>query len=178
VFCARDVSSSQIIGFMTAVSDLQIEMKIAPPESLFMIGSNSIEKSGDIAILDVNSITLPQNKRIKMLMDIGLSMLSMILWPVCFWIVKNPIGWFKNCCSVLLGRRTWVGPDVRLIESDKLAKMYIKPAVIHPSMGMGLEKLSHEALVKINTLYIKDYNPWRDLRLMWKCRALWGQVNS
>jgi hypothetical protein len=41
-----------------------------------------------------------------------------------------------------------------------------------------LEKLSHEALVKINTLYIKDYNPWRDLRLMWKCRALWGQVNS
>jgi O-antigen biosynthesis protein len=178
VFCARDVSSSQIIGFMTAVSDLQIEMKIAPPESLFMIGSNSIEKSGDIAILDVNSITLPQNKRIKLLVDTILSMVSLIVWPLCFWMVKNPVGWLKNSCSVLLGRRTWVGPDVRLIESDKLAKMYIKPAVIHPSMGMGLEKLSQEALVKINTLYIKDYNPWRDLRLMWKCRAFWGQVNS
>jgi lipopolysaccharide/colanic/teichoic acid biosynthesis glycosyltransferase len=176
VFCARDVSSSQIIGLMTAISDLQIEMKIAPPESLFMIGSNSIDKSGDIAIVDVNSITLPQNKRVKRLVDICFSIFSVIIWPFAFWLVKSPIQWFVNSLSVIIGKKTWVGPDVRQFGSNKMAKVYLKPAILFPSAGMSQDTLSAEALAKINTLYVKDYSPWRDLNLLFKNKSHWGNA--
>jgi O-antigen biosynthesis protein len=178
VFCARDLSSGQIIGMMTAVSDLQIEMKIAPPESLFMIGSNSIEKSGDIAIVDVNSITLPHNRRIKSLIDVLVALLFIVFWPLIFWIAKNPWGWFKNCWHVLIGRSTWVGPDVQLLATDKLAKDLNRRAIIHPSFVPAPHALSHDALVRMNTLYIKDYSPWRDLRLLWQCRAMLGNTKN
>lgn len=174
VFCARDISSSQIIGLMTAVSDLEIEMKIAPPESMFMIGSNSIDKSGDIAIVDVNSITLPQNKRIKALMDMLMVLVSVMLWPIMAWVIPHPMRWLANCGAVCVRRKTWVGPDTRLTTSEKAIRLHLKQAIIHPSMAMEDEQLSMDTLVKINTLYIKDYSPWRDVQLWWKCRRFWG----
>lgn len=178
VFCARDISSSQIISLMTAVSDLEIEMKIAPPESMFMIGSNSIDKSGDIAIMDVNSITLPQNKRIKALMDMLMVGGSLVLWPLLVWFVPRPLQWLSNCFNIVLRRKTWIGPDTRLIASEKSARMHLKHAIIHPSMAVEEENLSMDTLVKINTLYIKDYSPWRDIQLWWKCRRFWGSKDE
>ena len=177
VFCARDISSSQIIGLMTAISDLEIEMKIAPPESMFMIGSNSIDKSGDIAIVDVNSITLPQNKRIKALMDILMVGASVIMWPLFAWFIPRPWQWLSNCWSVLIWRKTWVGPDARLIATEKMPRVQLKQAIIHPSMAMVGEDINMDTLVKINTLYIKDYSPLRDLQLWWKCRRYWGSAS-
>ena len=56
IFCARDVSSQKIIEKMITLVTKGVEFKIAPPESLSIIGSNSIDTAGDLYIMDVNNV--------------------------------------------------------------------------------------------------------------------------
>ena len=56
IFCAEDLSSKEIIAQMVALRKNNINFKIASPDSLSVIGSNSSNTSGDIYSLDVNSI--------------------------------------------------------------------------------------------------------------------------
>jgi len=82
VFCAHDMTSSEIIATMSSVSDKRVEFKIAPPESLYIIGSGSIESTGDGSMLDVNSVQLPGNRRKKRLLDFMVSVLFLLLSPL------------------------------------------------------------------------------------------------
>src|SRR5205085_9104761 len=48
IFCAKDLPSHQIIGFMAAKASKEVEFKIAPPESLYIIGSSSVNNPGEL----------------------------------------------------------------------------------------------------------------------------------
>ncbi|MFN5793797.1 MAG: glycosyltransferase family 2 protein, partial [Bacteroidota bacterium] len=63
IFCAKDLSSSQIISNMLWVDNQKIEYKIAPPESLFIIGSNSINSQGELYVVEINSIGKESSRR-------------------------------------------------------------------------------------------------------------------
>ncbi|NDE05679.1 MAG: hypothetical protein EB003_13750, partial [Flavobacteriia bacterium] len=82
VFCAKDVSSEEIISAMSQLSPLQIEMKIAPPESFFLVGSQTIDGVYEAPIVELNSIATQENQRKKQLLDIGVSLLLMFT----FWL--------------------------------------------------------------------------------------------
>jgi O-antigen biosynthesis protein len=69
VFCAKDLTSNQIIELMGKLHHHQLEYKIAPPGSLSIIGSSSINRSGDIYIVDVNSISNASNRQHKRAFD-------------------------------------------------------------------------------------------------------------
>ena len=44
IFCAKDISAQQIIEQMATIkSNREVDYKIAQPDSLFLIGSNSIQ---------------------------------------------------------------------------------------------------------------------------------------
>lgn len=109
IFSARDVSSQEIINQMLFLSHMDVEYKIAPPESLFIIGSNSIEDQGDLYLVDVNAITTRSNKRNKRLLDMGFSVLILISSPVLLFKVKNISGLFSNILNVFMGKLSWVG---------------------------------------------------------------------
>ena len=47
IFCAKDMTSQSIIKTMLQFTDKNIDFKIAPPESLSVIGSNSINTAGN-----------------------------------------------------------------------------------------------------------------------------------
>src|SRR5690606_12392810 len=105
----RDIAASDIIGAMSKVADKRIEFKIAPPESLYIIGSNSIETSGEVFMLDVNSVSLERNRRAKRVLDIALSLAFVPLIPVLLFIVKQPLGLVRNIFQVLFGKKSWAG---------------------------------------------------------------------
>jgi hypothetical protein len=51
IFSAKDINAKDIICHMSIIPTL-IEIKIAPSESTFIIGSNSIHSQGDLYILN------------------------------------------------------------------------------------------------------------------------------
>jgi hypothetical protein len=54
IFCAKDVSSFDIINNMTDHSHSKVDFKIASPNSESVIGSNSSNTSGDLYVIKVN----------------------------------------------------------------------------------------------------------------------------
>lgn len=173
IFCARDISSSGIISTMSHIEG-SIEFKIAPPESLYIIGSNSIETSGDMFMVDVNSVLLQKNRRAKRLLDFSSSLIFIILSPFMWLIISNYGQFFQNIFLVILNRATWVGyakcdkPDVNLPR--------IKPGVLHSLSYLPLNSLTVENCHKLNIVYARDYRVGRDLMLMWRARKSLGNV--
>ena len=54
IFSAKDVNANIIMNYMRKI-DKNLSIKIAPSESTFIIGSNSIHKQGDLYTLN-NSV--------------------------------------------------------------------------------------------------------------------------
>ena len=174
IFCARDVSASDIIGTMSNIDNKSIEFKIAQPESLYIIGSNSIETSGDVLMLDVNSVSLARNKRSKRILDIAMSLLFFFISPVMLLLVKKPAGFIGNIFLVLIGRRSWVGfsVDPKSAPDHKLPR--IKPGVLHPLSVQPDNARTIENIAKLNILYARDYRVMNDLSIVWKGRRALG----
>ncbi len=175
VFCARDVSSSDIISTMSAIEEKNVEFKIAPPESLYIIGSNSIETTGDVFMLDVNSVSLTRNKRAKRLFDVAMSLLFLPLLPVLIFLVKKPAGLFANIFSVFTGKKSWVGycAEVHSSQEIKLASAKLpklKSGVLNPLSVYPASARTAENIQKLNVVYAKDYRFSNDLSIVWNGR--------
>ncbi|MCB0762150.1 MAG: glycosyltransferase [Flavobacteriales bacterium] len=172
VFCARDVSSAHIIEYMGKVSTKGVDFKIAPPESLYIIGSNSIETGGEMFILDVNSVSLPDNRREKRMLDVVVSAALLLTLPVNIWFVKKKLNYLNNLFQVLIGRKTWVGFHPDDSSSGKLPSL--RPGVLHPQLSTGNTAVNRETLHKLNVLYARDYRMMNDLGFVWRFFAHLG----
>ncbi len=164
VFCARDISSADIISAMSNMDEKNVEFKIAPPESLYIIGSGSIETSGDALMMDVNSVSLQKNKRLKRLFDFCVSLLFILLFPLFFILEKNKIGFAKNLFHVLIGKKTWVGYSANNMQSSAIPRL--KKGVLNPSSMVRNTSLHADNILKLNVLYAKDYKILNDIRIV------------
>lgn len=171
IFCAKNVSSQRIIRSMSSL-DPGIQFKIAPPESLYIIGSNSIESAGDLYMLDVNTINRSINKRNKRSLDIILSILFLLFSPLLIFIVNSAGGFLKNIFSVLIAKKSWVGyADSESVSTNQLPS--IKPGVLTPLSGSHYKNDSVFSN-KMNIIYAKDYKVSSDLRIVFKSLNLLG----
>ncbi len=162
IFCAKDLSSQFIINNMLTLVSSGVDFKIAPPESLSIIGSNNIDTAGDLYMIDVNSISKPSNKRNKRLLDIGLTIVIIVLSPVLFFIQEEKKKYFLNCFNVLFGFYSWVGYGNTV---DKTLPE-IKRSVLSPSM---LHANQADKAKIFNLRYAKDYKIEKDIIIIWKC---------
>lgn len=170
IFCARDIAASDIIGAMSNVADKRIEFKIAPPESLYIIGSNSIETSGEVFMMDVNSVSLEKNKRAKRVFDIAVSLLFIPLLPLMVFIAKKPIGLVRNIVQVFIGKKSWIGFSKEMsVKNEKtLSLPKLKQGVLDPLVTNKTMPRSQESIIKLNLLYAKDYKLMNDINILWK----------
>ncbi len=174
IFCASDLSSEQIITKMLQFADNPVDYKIAPPESLSIIGSNSINTAGDLYDVHFNSITKDKNKRKKRLLDFSMAFLLLIFCPVAFLFVSNRRGFLKNILLVLAGSYSWVGYiDDGSTNVFSLPK--IKKGILHPGDGLPKKEISDILKNKINILYTKDYKIIHDLNIIYKGRKNLGR---
>ena len=161
IFCAKDTSSLEIINQMSEINNKNLDFKIAQPESLYLIGSNSIDTSGDLYVLDINSITKAKNIRNKRILDFISSLCFLCFLPISIWFVRKKIRFISNCFKVFIGKNTWVGYALTEETNFKLPK--IKNGIISCIDKMDKNALSEETINKINLIYAKDYSPTTDI---------------
>jgi len=167
IFCAGNISSAQIIRAMLDLTQLKVDYKIAPPESVSIIGSNSIHTAGDLYVVNVNAISKISNKRKKRIFDIGLAVSFLIISPLFVWFFKNRFNLISNIIEVLMGKKSWIGyiPEQNTFENLP----HLKTGILNPG-DLFLElKLDVEKLSRLNVLYAKDYSILSDIEILFKC---------
>ncbi|MFM2206742.1 MAG: hypothetical protein RL213_717 [Bacteroidota bacterium] len=166
IFCAKDLSSQDIIRYMSGISGRDVEFKIAPPESLFIIGSSSIDDPGEMYVIDINSIGRTANRRNKRLFDVTVSLILLLLSPVLLFFQQHPAGLLPNLFAVLAGRKTLVGFSAGLAGRESLP--HLAEGILDPSDGVRGVRPDEATLQRLNALYAKDYQVLKDLSIVRK----------
>ena len=167
IFCSKDISNQTIIDKMVDWNASNVDYKIAPEDSLSIIGSNSINTRGDLYTVDIKAIDTPANKRNKRIADIVLSFFALLFWLPLLLVVKKPFVFLGNIIKVMFGRMTWIG----YAHSDGTQKLpRIKKGVFSPlsSLDVDAETIDNEFVDKINLLYARDYTVWKDFEMFFK----------
>ena len=162
IFCSKNISSQQIINYMLQLVSAEVDFKIAPPESISIIGSNSIDTAGDLYVIDFNSVSKPHNKRNKRILDFTISIILIALLPVVILFQKKPLPFMTNLFLVFLGLKTWVGYEANA--DPRLPN--IKKSVLSPHQNANTT--DKEYLNKINLAYAKNYKTENDLKILFK----------
>ena len=109
IFCGRDIDLRRIIDLMAHLRTTGVEYKIAPSESDFIIGSETILSPDDLYIADLDTISTDTSRRTKRTFDIATALLALLLSPLLFWLQRRKKDYFRHCLAVLAGNLTWVG---------------------------------------------------------------------
>jgi GT2 family glycosyltransferase len=163
IFSSEDVPSQEIIHIMLELSDMNVDYKIAPPESMSIIGSNSIATSGDLYVIDFNSIAKESNRHNKRILDLALCFLFLILSPFLIVWVNKRGGFFRNIVAVLFGRKSWVG----YCSGNQSHLPHLKAGVLSPALLFS-ESITDKKKDELNILYAKNYRLINDLEIVWK----------
>ena len=165
IFCGKDISAQKIIDLMTGMNLEDIEYKIAPPESLYLIGSNSISDAEDLYVININSIHNVPNRRNKRFTDIGSSIVLLLILPVSVFVVRKPLGYIRNIFLVIFGVKSWVGYS-KNISNEKLPA--IREGVLNPSDAFINRSFSPDLVSKMNIQYARDYKTSQDINIIFK----------
>lgn len=164
IFCARDMAAQNIISYMLLLADHKLDYKIAGPDGLTVIGSNSVHTAGDIYSINMNSIGKPENKRKKRILDTGLSLFFLLLSPILMWLMKRPLCFVKNMLLVSIGLRSFVGYSKA---ADVTGLPMLKRGILNP-LDPGDRESEYVFAGKANILYAKDYSIFGDISLIFK----------
>ena len=166
IFGSKNISTKNIIDQMLQLQRPGIEFKIAPPNSSYIIGSNSIQNSGDLYFVDVNALNTPANKRKKRIFDILAALFLVLGSPIFFLISKNPVNFTKNLFRVLSGKYAWVGLNYKDEINQYTGR--IKPGIIKPSDGLTSTTKDENLLSRMDMLYARNYSMQTDAEVVWR----------
>lgn len=164
IFCSRDIPADQIIDWMSRLQELQIEYKIAPEDSLSLIGSNSIFTSEDLYTIPLQPVWQRRNRRVKRLFDFLISILLLLFLPIDIWFVEQKGSFVRNLFDVFLGRKSWVGISQNMQNADS----QLLPGVLSPADAYPNNNFSPEMIARTEELYVRDYRLRNDFLILTK----------
>jgi GT2 family glycosyltransferase len=156
IFSAKDIGASQIIQYMADTANLDLEYKIAQPNTSYLIGSTTIDQAGSYYNIHFDALQLAANKRIKRLFDIGLALTLLCFTPLIFWYFRKPKQYLKNLIQILLGRCSFVG-----VQPQNETARKGKRVILHPYLNQQ-QPIELQAFI-----YTKSYTPTYDLTSVW-----------
>lgn len=162
IFCSRNISHQTIIDKMTEWHVPGISYKIAPEDSLSIIGSNSINTKGDLYTIAIQGIDSIGNRRNKRLFDVFASLILLVFFPITL-LLPARFTVFKNALKVLVGKLTWVGYCSYDAGSYRLPS--IRKGVLCPEDVFKNNIPDKELLDRINLLYARDYTVYKDINI-------------
>jgi len=166
IFCSKDIASSKIISLMTKIDVKDMVFKIAPPQSLFVIGSHSKNSPGDYYTIDIQlSVSKISNKRNKKIIDLTFSVLFLLFSPVIILIQKHRKKFFSNIFQVIKGKKSMVG---YFDQVDVSALPEIKQGILAPLPAKAIKYLNKDEIFEINMAYARDYKPLSDIEIIIK----------
>lgn len=165
IFCEGSLTFKEIIDAIQKMPRGLIA-KIHTSGSSSIVGSDSKDSSGE-AVSKENGYKLasPYNRRLKRLIDVFVSFVGLISFPIQLLIVKKPLLFFSNCFSVLLAKKTWIG----YATAEKNLPPLSAAVIGCNGIPMATQtQLSKESLQMMDYWYARDYEPSRDLKLIWR----------
>lgn len=166
IFCAENLSSAQIIRAMLDLTSLNIDYKIAPPESISIIGSNSIHTAGDLYVVNINAISKIENRRKKRFFDIELALILLLLAPVLIWFYTHKKRFIFSIFHVLSGKKSWIGYLSQKDTGENLPQ--IKSGILNPGDLFSEMEFDFEKQYQLNMMYAKDYSVLADAEILFK----------
>lgn len=156
IFCGENLSYATIIGYFDRLRGRVDELKIVPPGTDYVIGSNHVDYPGDLYTPDFNlNLNQASAKRNKRVVDLAAGLLLLLFYPLGVWFYptscRNPL----HLIRLLFGQKTLVGYP----NQEKLPRL--KPALLDPAGDLAdgpLRKRIHKA-------YAKDYSALEDWKV-------------
>jgi GT2 family glycosyltransferase len=164
IFCSKNISHQNIIDKMAEWHETNVDYKIAPEDSLSIIGSNSINTRGDLYTINISAVDKSENKRNKRFLDIIVSLLLLVLSPVLIFFERKPLDFLKNIFIVLIGKKSWV--SYYPLHDNEIHLPKIKPGVLTPLTTLKSKINSDDMIKKANLLYARDYTVWKDINII------------
>lgn len=166
IFCAKNTTAESIINWMSRTATNKVEFKIAQPNSMYLIGSNSIDTAGDLYIMEIDNISTPASKRNKRTFDFILALMLLILLPISVWFFENKGKFIKNCWSVLIGKKSWVGYSYEEKPAHRNLPR-IKNGILTPAEERA-DNENNSLRSKLNLIYARDYSTFTDILIIRK----------
>jgi GT2 family glycosyltransferase len=168
IFCSKNLTAKEIISGMSKIEPQDIEFKIAQPDTTYLIGSNSIDSSGDLYILNSNNLSRPENLRSKRLVDFTIGLLFLLFLPISIWFFKNKVKLIYNLIEITFGRKSFVGYIyTENINNRQLPK--IKSGILQPYNSP--KNSTEDTKERLNLLYAKNFSILFDIQVIisnWK----------
>ncbi len=163
IFSAVDNRSGQIIRTMNRLAGVPVEFKVALPEGSPIVGSSSVERPGELYLIELNALSQKGNRSKKRVLDLLLSFTFLLLFPFLLIVVQRRWNFVKNIFRVIGGRRTWVGYCPVPGRQDLPA---IPPGVLCPGSSLLSSGQEIEMLQNMNQTYARNYHPYLDIRIV------------
>lgn len=165
IFSARDNTAQTIIHWMSVLPSKNLDFKIAQPETLFLIGSNSIDTAGDLYVLNINAISKPEQKRSKRVFDVFSATILLFITPFILWNYERKFTFLSNVFGILSGSFSVVGYHVETLNSSE-GLPRLKKGILSPADEISIS--DPELIDKLNLIYARDYNVAKDLSILLK----------
>lgn len=161
IFCGGALSWKEIISRLQE-EQWNVKIRFHAAGSQSIVGSDNSTASGEVLATETSfRIQKPTHRRMKRLVDIAVSLLSILLFPVPLFITQSPLQFFRNCLSVLFRQKTWVGYLQPMHGLPRLRKGIVGP---NGSPVNAHHELSAESLRLIDYWYARDYEPVQDVK--------------
>jgi len=162
IFCVGKLSYKDVI---TRIQDLKkIRLRFYSGNSI--VGSDeSTTKGKTISFEDEFKLAEFSNRRLKRLIDVIISVFSVVTFPFHLFFVKKPFSFLKNSLDVLAANRTWVS---YIFHSERLPRL--KKGILAPN-GVPLntpQTLPSDSLEVLDYWYARDYDPIQDVNIILK----------
>ena len=172
IFCQGALSFAEILeGIKKLPGGLIAKIHTAGSSSI--IGSDSKDTSGE-SVSKENGYKLadPYNRRLKRLVDVSISLLGIITFPVQLFIIKKPFSFLINCFSVLIAHKTWIGYSTA---GKNLPTVYNGVIACNGVPVSVRQQLPEESLQMMDYWYARNYEPSGDLKVIWKTYRRLGE---
>ncbi len=167
IFCAQSVSYKNIFQSLEDCSQ-NAYFKLVPSGNSVIVGGGSFSKSdSDLFFYSKKYIlSTQQSKRNKRVIDIFISLLLLLLFPmIAFRIKKNKWRLLQNAVIVLFGYKTWIGYRSEMKALSHLP--LIKPPVLPSYQIVEGYSPDEKMLLILAERYAKEYDSIDDLRFVW-----------
>lgn len=163
IFCQGALSYAAIIESIQQLPS-SVNSMIHAHGTTSIVGSNSKDSSGEVVSKE-NGFKLsdPYNRRIKRLIDVSISIFSLITFPVHLLFVKKPFSFFRNCFQVLFAKKTWIGYAV---SEKNLPVLHDAVISCNGIPADNKQQLPRESLQMMDYWYARDYEPMNDFKLI------------
>ena len=163
VFCAKDTTAHEIISWMSRIDSKNIDFKIAQPDSLYLIGSNSIDTAGDLYVVNINAISKKESIRNKRTFDVIVGILLLLTYPIACWFFDHKKQYLRNIFQAIFGKKSIVG-YISTNTENKGTLPKLKPGILHPDAILKTADTTVQD--KINLIYARDYKIQKDISIL------------